>query len=83
MSQRTFYVRLHHRHISRGGGRWVPAVGVCDDQEGRPSPLSTDVALYAVECSTKSEACDIVTHWLAKGRPDIMRVSAVWEAANV
>lgn len=74
---KTFYVRLSHRWVSRPApGHWVPAVFVSDDPASR-HPVDGDVALFEVQCRVKSEAEGIVTHWLAKGRPQIMTVREI------
>lgn len=79
MATKTFYVTISQRYVSRPKARSVPAVFVSDDPAaayGTGSP--GDVARYEVRCQAKSEAADIVTTWLATGKPKIMDVVETW-----
>lgn len=76
---KDFYVTISQRYVSRPKPHYVPAVFISDDpadRHGTGSPA--DVARYVVRCRVKSEASDILTTWLATGKPKIMDVTETW-----
>jgi len=76
MSRPVFYVTLIRRWVARRPplGRW--SVGISTTTE-RPVPHEMNVAVFEVECATKSEAPAIVMEWLATGEPAAMTVRRV------